>query len=497
MVTVHLLMGALVELKLKSNSGPLLDLFNAKSNHVRALIKDLGLCNLDDYSVQDLMDEFPSYDLPSPEGVSKEEDQDQHLSEEKKPETVHLETKTEVVFAVEGVVGDEDINEDSMDSPVETGDEQISDTKKPPTKPKSKGKKFDEPLKCPKCPFTTHFKGPFRTHQRVHEKRESTREYTCKVAGCSAVFTSWDDYRRHGPVAHKRFICDTCGLKCSALGVLKDHKARHLNKQEHICSYCQRGHNTITDLRKHIQVYHLGVANYLCDTCGLAFRKKATRDEHQLGHSDVYAFACKMCDKKFKKKPQLQKHINIIHEKVRIPCPYCEKHFPTQYLLNSHIECAHNIQTRFTCDVCVATYRSQETLDNHRARHDNPHDLECARCLILFPSQEQLGDHLCITYRDDYVCCGRDLRYHGMYNRHMQLEHGITTNARVKPVPGALMAKMIAQRKRIETCPKCKQTFATRTLKKQHVETCMGSAEQNDGDNYGDGDVNPSSSFKM
>lgn len=51
--------------------------------------------------------------------------------------------------------------------------------------------------------------------------------------------------------------------------------------------------------------------------------------------------------------------------------------------------------------------------------------------------------------------------------------------------------------KRIETCPKCKQTFATRTLKKQHVETCMGSPEQNDGDNYGDGDVNPSSSFKM
>lgn len=253
--------------------------------------------------------------------------------------------------------------------------------------------------------------------------------------------------------------------------------ARHLNKLEYACSYCQQRYNTNTDLRLHVRVVHLAVKKYACETCGMTFRKKATRDEHAAMHSDVYAFECSQCDKKFKRKLLLSNHVNYVHERIRSACPHCDKDFRTSYILNNHIETVHGIKTRFVCDICVVTYSTQEQLDSHRARHDNPKELECPTCLILFPSNDQLGDHLCITYRDDYVCCGRDLHYHTFYNRHMLLTHGVTTNARVKPIPGQLMARMRAQRKRIETCPKCKKTFATRTLKRQHMEICKGAEE--------------------
>nr|XP_029732457.1 zinc finger protein 184-like [Aedes albopictus] len=531
--TAHMLMSSLIELK-HGNSGPMLDLFNSQSNVVRALIQDLDLCNLNDYCADDLVDEFPSYDLASFEGFSGEEDkmvQELQQCEVLEPELLTLPIKTEMMFdeeiiaddidefnsnikhEEESVVMDEYLqskkpkpkytektfdtagDNHELNSDIEHQEESVPtdmdpQTKKP-SRPKYTGKTFDEPLQCTKCPFSTHFQAPFRAHEKVHEKRESCKSYACKAPGCSEVFNNWDDFRRHGPVAHKRFICDICGLKCSAKRALKDHMARHQGKQEHICSYCQRGHNTDTDLRKHIQIMHLRVANYLCDTCGVAFRKKANRDEHQLGHSDVYGFPCQQCDKKFKKKPQLTKHINLVHEKVRVPCPHCNHEFQTFYLLSNHIELVHGIQTLFVCDICVSTFRSQDALDSHRARHDNPHELECARCLILFKTRELLDDHLCISYRDDYICCGKDLRYHAMYNRHMLMKHDTKTNVRVKPIPGQLVAKMRAQRKRIERCPKCEQTFATRALKKQHMETCsMGGEERIDDDDGGSGDVN-------
>lgn len=57
------------------------------------------------------------------------------------------------------------------------------------------------------------------------------------------------------------------------------------------------------------------------------------------------------------------------------------------------------VQTRFVCDVCVQAFDSQEKLDSHKARHASPKELECATCLVVFPSADRFDGHLCITYR--------------------------------------------------------------------------------------------------
>ncbi|XP_062550142.1 zinc finger protein 30-like [Armigeres subalbatus] len=456
--TLHLLMNSLLELK-RQNFDPIVQFFNTESNQVRTLIKDLDLCSLKDYSVDDLLEEFPTYDLASFEGFGKEESKEaeSHIPvEESTTKNIKTEHNQLDLFAT-------DILDDV------------------PIKVKKRRKrapvqKLEEPLQCEKCPYSAYNKRTFQSHKLLHDVRKP-KSNACKKPGCSEVFQSRLEYVRHVKIAHKAYVCEICGHRCVSMAYLKNHVARHLKKFEHLCPYCKRGHNTKADLRIHIQIMHLNTYSYRCETCAMTFRKKSSRDEHQLGHSNVYAFPCLQCDKKFKKPQFLKSHVSVVHEKNRVLCPHCNGQFVSRYKLNNHIEQAHGIQIRFVCDVCVQTFNSQDKLDSHRERHDKPHEMECPRCLVLFASNEMFKDHLCITYRDDYVCCGRDHRYHLMYNKHMFLKHGIRMNARVKPIPGQLMGAMRAKRKRIEMCLKCEQIFPTRTLKKQHMEICMAEVE--------------------
>ncbi|XP_062542704.1 zinc finger protein 431-like isoform X2 [Armigeres subalbatus] len=461
MTTLHLFMNSLIEVKHR-NFDPIVDLFDTKSEHLRVLIKDLDLCSLDKYSMDDLLEEFPTYELASFDGFVEEESKDieyQEPAEESTSEAEHHQPDSIVT-----------------DVPDEVPLKGKKRKRRIPTKPKEPEKKLEEALQCDKCPYSSYSKRCFQTHKLVHDLRKP-KTCVCQKPGCSEVFQSRIEYRRHVQVAHKAYVCETCGLRCVSRFYLKNHMARHLKKYEHLCPYCKQGHNTNGDLLIHIRVMHLGVYSYRCDTCGMTFRKKATRDEHQLAHSEVYAYECLQCDKKFKKQQFLKNHITKVHDKVRLHCPHCTEHFGASYNLNNHIEKAHGIQVRFICDVCVQTFTSQDKLDRHRERHDKPHELECSTCLTLVASKEMLADHLCITYKDDYVCCGRDHRYHTMYNKHMLLKHDIRMNARVKPIPGKLMGEIRAKRKRVEMCMKCEKVFPTRALKKQHTEICHAEIE--------------------
>lgn len=55
-------------------------------------------------------------------------------------------------------------------------------------------------------------------------------------------------------------------------------------------------------------------------------------------------------------------------------------------------------------------------------------------------------DDLLHIYRDNYICCNRDFKYHFYYNKHMFLAHGLKTNVRVKPEQGLLLGQIRALR---------------------------------------------------
>uniref|UniRef100_A0A1Q3F363 Putative c2h2-type zn-finger protein n=1 Tax=Culex tarsalis TaxID=7177 RepID=A0A1Q3F363_CULTA len=331
--------------------------------------------------------------------------------------------------------------------------------------------KVEEPLKCPKCPYTTIFKSNYYSHQLTHLRREH-KTYPCKEPGCTKTCASLRLLQSHRE-SHSSVICETCGARLPTTSRLREHIKRFHESDPLPCEYCQQTFKLSTDLRNHIRNIHLSDRVFKCETCGLEFRRKTTLNVHESRHSDVYNFPCQQCDKKFKVKSLLKKHISTVHEEASLQCEHCFKMFHRRTILMDHIEKVHKIQMRFLCDVCVAMFNSQEKLASHRARHDNPKNLECGRCLIVFPTQEQVLDHMCITYREDYFCCGRDWRQHQHYNRHMFLKHDVKINARVKPDLSLLQGQIRAKRKRFESCSKCEAIFPTRTLKKQHQETCL------------------------
>ncbi|EDS26700.1 conserved hypothetical protein [Culex quinquefasciatus] len=130
------------------------------------------------------------------------------------------------------------------------------------------------------------------------------------------------------------------------------------------------------------------------------------------------------------------------------------------------------IQTYFVCDICLQSYNARDKLEEHKTHHENPKPLQCGVCLTAYVSQEEFNSHLCITYKDDYVCCERDFKYHFYYNKHMFLVHGLKTNVRVKPTQGLLLGQVRAMRKQAERCPRCEREFPTRNQKKQHMIAC-------------------------
>uniref|UniRef100_A0A1Q3F295 Putative c2h2-type zn-finger protein n=1 Tax=Culex tarsalis TaxID=7177 RepID=A0A1Q3F295_CULTA len=356
--------------------------------------------------------------------------------------------------------------------------ESIGDPKAALASRKYGGPSSKEPLQCPKCPYKTHLKGTFHSHQLTHLVREN-KLYTCKEPDCSAQFTNRRHLASHVEKQHRFWICDECGIKCSCRSHLSIHKARHhsTTPPSFSCEYCQQSFKLKLDVQAHIRRVHMAETLFKCGTCGLEFKRKCTLLAHESRHSNVYNFQCEQCDKKFKLKAALGKHIRTVHSEPGFQCEHCNKPFYKHDNMLNHIEHAHGIQMRFVCDICVASLDSAEKLATHKLRHENPKMFECARCLLVFATQELFFDHLCITYRDDYVCCDRDFRDHQPYNRHVFLRHGVKVNARVKPQPGVLLGQLRAQRKRVEICQRCDACFPTRILKKQHQETCRAGGE--------------------
>lgn len=503
-MNVHLLMNCLVELK-HSNTVPIEDLFRNKRGPLQILFRDLGLCNKSDAEAEDLINEFPSYEVASitvntdvkvepnypimevetvgvddsnshPFGIFAEECTPEELGEltDQRIHKAKIKRKPKRTTQKKKDINWDFLNDDDSREAVILDAKNFENLESVLAIPrKYGGRKSDVPLRCTKCKYETLIYANFKSHQLTHLKRE-LKKYPCKEEGCPETFNSIHEHNRHRVSKHKPFVCEICGFQAASSKNLVQHNQRHLNLSLYTCKYCQKKFNVQNDLRLHIRQKHLAVYNFQCKTCGKEFKRKDVFKSHELSHGNVFGFPCKLCDSKFKNQPALNKHKNKVHAEASQICQHCSSAFYTRHALKDHIESVHGIRMRYICNICIGFFDSQDQLDIHNRRHTNPEELECGTCLDVFPSQEQFDDHLCITYRDDYFCCGRDQRHYQMYNSHMFMKHGMKTNVRVKLDPNVLLGEMRAKRKRVESCTKCEEIFPTRTLKKQHMENCMG-----------------------
>lgn len=331
-------------------------------------------------------------------------------------------------------------------------------------------KKLDEPLQCLDCNYSTYYEDSFQTHMQNHQ----TEDLVCRIDLCQVEFETKEALIAHKKEVHLCSVCDICGFTLKNKYSLEVHVRRHRGETRFPCQYCSSSFHTKQEYKLHLSLVHVASEAVSCDICKLEFKNMQFLRRHLKSHSEERNYKCGQCEKSFKTLMHLHRHRETIHLKVRFQCEHCEMSYGRKDKLRMHVERAHNIQTYFICEICLKSFSTADQLQEHLDHHANPKPLECGTCLVIYLSQEELEGHLCITYRDDYMCCGRDHKFHTFYNKHMFLAHGQKTNVRVKPAADKLIANARAERKYIERCADCGKVFPTRKLKMAHRNVCEG-----------------------
>lgn len=489
------LMEALVDAK-HSNPNPLIDLFKDNNCELNAMFKDISLSSNIEIQVDDILNELKIVNSKDNEKILKvekiepSEPEDNDVQSNDPDSDCHDGPETEIKLFPEIVLTDitdtqPEANEVSSDDEplakrkkakpkcpktVKSSSDQNRE-RKGPGRPRIHpfGKMLPEPWSCEKCKFVTKIRRSVERHKAVHERKEN-RCLPCSI--CGMTFKNRRQMRTHSSShPENQFMCEVCGTSLRNAYSLKVHMERHQDAEKQTCEYCDYSTAFPHYMKAHMKVHSTDELKQ-CELCSAILRNATVLKRHMETHTNERKYGCDQCPARFNTTNALRSHRKCVHLVIRYPCDYCEKRFDQKLTLRDHVERVHNIQCNFPCPICLLTYDNQEKLDVHMQRHENPKPLECGVCLSIHPNQETFDGHLCITYREDYFCCNKDLRNHVQYNRHMLTKHGLTTNFRVKLIPGLLMGQLRKTRKRLVQCRKCDIAFTSKAQKVQHMIEC-------------------------
>lgn len=214
-----------------------------------------------------------------------------------------------------------------------------------------------------------------------------------------------------------------------------------------------------------------------CQYCNKTFRSlNGYRSHTEKNHSTPKpgppsgAYRCNPCSLTFNSLIDLRNHCQATHQGGAHSCNTCSILFDNKDSLNSHLELVHNIQAYFYCEICVQIFETATELANHKALHVYPAASTCGTCLGTFGNSNDLQKHVCITYQDDFMCCGVDFEHHIKYTDHMKTAHNTFVNVRPKIPPGMLYTKFrtTLHSKRF-FCGFCDKKFSTDEEYKKHM----------------------------
>ena len=107
----------------------------------------------------------------------------------------------------------------------------------------------------------------------------------------------------------------------------------------------------------------LPTKKFHCRKCGREFRIEKRRDKHeQTVNCVVASFSCSKCKKGFPKAAYLRTHVNRVCSKPQFKCDVCLAVFPTQKTLDKHIASYHTMKE---CSYCGHKYKNGNTLRSH------------------------------------------------------------------------------------------------------------------------------------
>ncbi|XP_058122250.1 zinc finger protein 2-like [Anopheles ziemanni] len=181
-------------------------------------------------------------------------------------------------------------------------------------------------------------------------------------------------------------------------------------------------------------------------------------------------YPCKPCSLTFNTLIDLRNHCHATHKGGAHACTICSILFDNKDSLKTHMEIVHNTQTYFYCNICVQIFEDASELANHKILHTSPAPTTCGKCLGSFANSNDMNKHVCITYRDDFMCCGVDFEDHIKYAGHMKTKHNTFTMVRPRIPPGMLYSKFCSQlRGERFFCGFCDKKFSTDEEYQKHM----------------------------
>ncbi|XP_058459144.1 zinc finger protein 62-like [Malaya genurostris] len=509
---IHLFLKAFVDVKL-GNKDPLVKLLNDNKEYFSILFKDLDICNKEELLVEDLLEEYQYYKISAMANVKDEaSDEKQVEPAEAKNYELHveiiddiesvkdadhakifleqlgsykvdnenvkqIEIKAEPVYLLSVIRDDSQFEIEELPS---NGSDQVDDFNEDAASKHdtsdiklifSDDGHHDENMSIAESNEESSSRDALEVHQRSHEEKSNTpnKEFNTRQPRLPVSKS-----REHQPrELRKKHVCDICGATLKHKYSLEVHLGRHAGVTQFQCQYCSSSFHTKTEMRNHLRSIHTTGSSCECAKCGAVFKTKKLLNQHLESHAEKRNFKCETCEFAFKTLQHLKRHITTVHREVRFSCNHCTMSYGRKDKLRMHMERAHNIQSYFVCDICLRSFNGKQALDEHKGHHANPKPLECGVCLMAFEDGRTFDDHLCISYRDSYECCGKDFKYHVHFNRHVLMEHGIKSNARVRPKRGLLIGQLRADRRLREVrCRKCDRNFVSMLERKRHV--CVG-----------------------
>ncbi|XP_024086162.1 zinc finger protein OZF-like isoform X1 [Cimex lectularius] len=229
-----------------------------------------------------------------------------------------------------------------------------------------------------------------KEHQKSHQVGE---KISCEL--CDYVTLYKSNMSRHLKRHNKDYLlfCDICNEGCYSKDELVTHHIKKHGAAPFYCKTCNKNFTNRGYLYNHNKTTHcITSKDYLCETCGKAFKTKNATKRHMKIHLGL-KFSCQICSKTMNSSYSLKKHLKAHRGEKDVICYICGKAFVDKKYMAAHLR-SHTGERPYCCNECGKRFTQATTLKVHMRYHTGERPYVCQLCGSGFVTKTLLTAHM-------------------------------------------------------------------------------------------------------
>ncbi|UYV68518.1 ZNF407 [Cordylochernes scorpioides] len=227
-------------------------------------------------------------------------------------------------------------------------------------------------LTCHICGHTTKNMNRHQNHMFEHEKEAGLwlHSFSCNECNFQTQYNTLMEKHLQEHKGQINHICE-CGYQTTKKSNFNRHKLTHLGIKNHHCPYCEHSSLELNSLKRHIEVRHSNIPQYICTFNGCSFKTPIERylKNHVKEHTSK-SVKCEHCDYSSNNKSDVKKHEKIHFRNESFICELCNYSSASRTALTKHMKC-HDI---LKCKECLFQTDEQIKFQLHKKIHENDNE---------------------------------------------------------------------------------------------------------------------------